>query len=203
MIELLHVLEKDDQARHTVAAIRKLADQYEVDALALRSKLRKYSEQRCASTPAESEPLEVRHAWELKTIGQLHAEEREPIQRRQAEYVEQAGSQRTMKELTVAQREASADLQEEKAQVDEIDDSSSYYSSCSYSSCSRSGSGFVPNYERSPTRSSYESDASTLEMAGSHHDDQQGQQQDQNPQQPAAAAASSSSSRSSRRSSRR
>ena len=201
-IELLHVLENDDQARAR-PEIRNLADEYEGDARALRSKLREHSERRCASTPAETDPLHILHAWELNTIGQLHAEEREPIQQRQGEYVAQASFQRMMKKLTATQREASADLQEEKAQVDEIDDSSSYYSSCSYSSCSRSGSGFVPNYERSPTRSSYESDASTLEMAGSHHDDQQGQQQDQNPQQPAAAAASSSSSRSCRRSSRR
>ena len=208
MIELLHVLERDDQIRHVHAGIRSLADKYEGGARALRSELREHSERCCASTPAETDPMHVMHAWELIAIGQLHAEQKRPIQEQQAYDMGQAALDRTMAELTAARRAASADLQEEKAQVDEIDDSSSYYSSCSYSSCSRSGSGFVPNYERSPTRSSYESDASTLEMAGSHHDDQQGQQQDQNPQQQqqqqqAAAAASSSSSRSCRRSSRR
>ena len=198
MIELLHVLERDDQIRHVHAGIRSLADKYEGGARALRSELREHSERCCASTPAETDPMHVMHAWELIAIGQLHAEQKRPIQEQQAYDMGQAALDRTMAELTAARRAAK---EKEKARVVEVDDSSS--------SSSSSGSSFEPLYSRSPIRSSYdESDASTLGSARSHHDDQQGQQQDQNPQQQqqqqqAAAAASSSSSRSCRRSSRR
>ena len=184
LLELLHLMEKPEVVGGP--PIGHLVDEHEASAQALRSQLREYGASRCASTPPfESDPLEVVHVWKVSTIGELHADQRRPIQARQADVAAQAALDRTMAELAAARREA---------KEEEVVDSGSSHSSS-------------PSPTWAPTTPDDESDASTLGSARSHHDDQQGQQLDQNPQQQqqqqAAAAASSSSSRSCRRSSRR